>query len=60
LLLQDEDEEDAAPRQEQVAFTVKLTKFDEAKKVQLIKAIKGLVANMNLVQVRCMSLSFSF
>lgn len=48
----EEEEEAAAPRQEQVSFTVKLTKFEEAKKVQLIKAIKGLVPNMNLVQAK--------
>ena len=48
---QEEEEEEAAPRQEKMAFTVKLTKFDDAKKVQLIKAIKSLIPNMNLVQV---------
>lgn len=48
----EEEEEVAAPRQEKVAFTVKLTKFDEAKKVQLIKEIKSLIPNMNLVQAK--------
>ncbi|KAK7113553.1 large ribosomal subunit protein bL12m-like [Littorina saxatilis] len=48
----EEEEEEVAPRQEKMAFTVKLTKFDEGKKVQLIKAIKALVPNMNLVQAK--------
>ena len=47
-----EEEEEVAPRQEKMVFTVKLTQFDAAKKVQLIKAIKSLIPNMNLVQVR--------
>ncbi|XP_076458910.1 large ribosomal subunit protein bL12m-like [Babylonia areolata] len=48
----EEEEEEVAPRKEKMAFTVKLTKFDDAKKVQLIKAIKGLIPNMNLVQAK--------
>ena len=32
-------------------FTVRLIKFEDTKKVQLIKAIKAIVAGMNLVQV---------
>ena len=51
-LVQEEEEEEVAPRQEKMVFTVKLTQFDAAKKVQLIKAIKSLIPNMNLVQVR--------
>jgi large subunit ribosomal protein L7/L12 len=35
----------------QTEFTVKLMKFDETKKVALIKEIKALVEGMNLVQV---------
>ena len=50
--MQEEEEEEVAPRQEKMVFTVKLTQFDDAKKVQLIKAIKSLIPNMNLVQVR--------
>lgn len=50
-MLQEEEAEAAAPVQQKVAFTVKLVKFDEAKKVALIKEIKNLVAGMNLVQV---------
>nr|KAG5710379.1 hypothetical protein BaRGS_022197 [Batillaria attramentaria] len=48
----EEEEEEVAPRQEKVAFTVKLTKFDDKKKVQLIKEIKNLIPNMNLVQAK--------
>jgi large subunit ribosomal protein L7/L12 len=33
------------------AYTVKLTKFEDTKKVALIKEIKTLVEGMNLVQV---------
>ncbi|XP_041364125.1 39S ribosomal protein L12, mitochondrial-like, partial [Gigantopelta aegis] len=47
-----EDEEEMAPKQEKVAFTVKLMKFDEGKKVQLIKQIKTLMEGMNLVQAK--------
>lgn len=36
---------------EKVSFAVKLTGFDETKKVALIKQIKNLIAGMNLVQV---------
>lgn len=34
------------------AFTVKLTKFDETKKVALIKEIKKLVEGINLVEAK--------
>lgn len=33
------------------AFTVKLVKYDDAKKVALIKEIKNQLENVNLVQV---------
>ncbi len=49
LILQEEEVE---VKQEQTIFTVKLTKFDESKKIALIKQIKSLVSGMNLVQVR--------
>lgn len=35
----------------QTAFTLKVTKFDDTKKVALIKEIKNLVEGLNLVQV---------
>ena len=47
-----QEEEDEAPVvEEQTLFTVKLTAFDDKKKVALIKEIKSLVQGMNLVQV---------
>ena len=45
-------EEAAAPMAVQTSFTVKLQKFDADKKVAVIKAIKGLVDGMNLVQAK--------
>ncbi|CAG0888523.1 unnamed protein product [Darwinula stevensoni] len=47
-----EEEEEAETKQQQTNFTLKLTKFDEAKKVALIKEIKGLIEGMNLVQAK--------
>lgn len=47
-----EDEEEAAPKKVQTAFKVKLVKFDETKKVALIKEIKNLLEGMNLVQAK--------
>ncbi|KAL8569543.1 hypothetical protein ACOMHN_002089 [Nucella lapillus] len=48
----EEEEEEVAPRQEKMAFTVKLTKFDEAKKIHVIRAIKALIPNTNLLQAK--------
>merc|ERR1712111_194460 len=48
----EEEEEDSAPAAVQTSFTVKLTKFDPAKKVAIIKEIKNLVEGMNLVQAK--------
>lgn len=36
---------------EQTEFTVKLTKIDDKEKVKIIREVKNLVANLNLVQV---------
>lgn len=48
---QDEEEaEEVAPVQS--LFTVKLIKFDDTKKVALIKEIKALLTGMNLVQAK--------
>nr|CAG4648456.1 EOG090X0O3H [Moina brachiata] len=50
---QPKEEEDEAPKPKaQTSFTVKLTKFDEAKKIALIKEIKNVVEGMNLVQAK--------
>jgi len=49
---QQEEVEEAAPARVQTQFTVKLVKFDEAKKVPLIKEIKSLLEGMNLVQAK--------
>lgn len=50
----DDDEQSAAPAVIQTAFKVKLTGFDESKKIVLIKAIKGLCEGTNLVQAKKM------
>jgi len=47
-----EAEEVPEPKVEKSLFTVRLTKFDEAKKVALIKEVKSIVAGMNLVQAK--------
>lgn len=47
-----EEETATLKKKEKSAFTIRLTKFDDTKKVQLIKEIKSLVEGMNLVQVR--------
>merc|ERR1712098_682167 len=49
---EEEEEEDSAPAAVQTSFTVKLNKFDPAKKVAIIKEIKNLVEGMNLVQAK--------
>jgi len=49
----DEDEQEAAVSTKvQTSFTLKLTAFDAAKKVPLIKEIKAAVEGMNLVQAK--------
>lgn len=48
----EEEKEEEAPKATKSSFRVKLVKFDDAKKVALIKEIKGLVENMNLVQAK--------
>jgi len=47
-----QDEEQAAPAKVQTSFTLKMLKFDEGKKVALIKECKNLLEGMNLVQVK--------
>merc|ERR1712098_910505 len=49
---EEEEEAAAAPQAVQTSFTVKLNKFDAAKKVAIIKEIKNIVEGMNLVQAK--------
>lgn len=48
-----QEEDEAEVKQVQTLFTVKLEKFDESKKIALIKEVKKSLEGMNLVQVRC-------
>ncbi|XP_071444563.1 large ribosomal subunit protein bL12m isoform X2 [Hetaerina americana] len=47
-----EEEEEVAPKVVQTSFSVKLLKFDDSKKVALIKEVKSLMEGMNLVQAK--------
>ena len=47
-----EEEEAEAPKAVKSSFRLKLLKYDEAKKVALIKEVKALGENMNLVQAK--------
>jgi large subunit ribosomal protein L7/L12 len=47
-----EEEEAEAPKAVKTSFKLKLVKYDEAKKVALIKEVKALGDNMNLVQAK--------
>ncbi|XP_065681026.1 large ribosomal subunit protein bL12m isoform X1 [Hydra vulgaris] len=44
--------ESEPPKEEQTEFSVKLLKFDEASKVKLIKEIKNIIPEMNLVMAK--------
>lgn len=48
----EEEAEAAMPKATKSSFKLKLVKFDEAKKVALIKEVKALGNNMNLVQAK--------
>lgn len=48
----EEEEEEEATQAVQTSFTVRLTKFDETKKVPLIKYMKSVMEGMNLVQAK--------
>ena len=48
----EEEEEAEAPKAVKTSFRLKLIKYDESKKVALIKEIKALGENMNLVQAK--------
>lgn len=47
-----EEEEEAAPVKVQTSFTLKLNKYDESKKVSLIKEVKARLEGFNLVQAK--------
>lgn len=47
-----EEEEEAAPKVVQTAFKVKLVSFDDSKKIALIKELKNVMQDMNLVQAK--------
>ncbi|ESO12259.1 hypothetical protein HELRODRAFT_63014 [Helobdella robusta] len=47
-----EEEEVAEVKQEKTSFTVRILKFQDDKKVALIKEVKNLVSGMNLVQAK--------
>ncbi|KAK2586163.1 hypothetical protein KPH14_001430 [Odynerus spinipes] len=47
-----QEEEEAAPKKVKTEFTVKLLKFDEKQKVPLIKEIKNILPDTNLVQAK--------
>lgn len=48
----EEEAEAEAPKAVKTSFKLKLVKYDEAKKVALIKEVKALGDNMNLVQAK--------
>ncbi|XP_057311756.1 39S ribosomal protein L12, mitochondrial-like [Hydractinia symbiolongicarpus] len=48
----DEPSGEEAAAEEQAEFAVKLIKFDDAKKVKLIKEIKSIMTDINLVQAK--------
>ncbi|XP_076366176.1 mitochondrial ribosomal protein L12 [Tachypleus tridentatus] len=47
-----EEEEEGTPKTVQTSFKVKLMKFDDSKKIALIKEIKNVIEGMNLVQAK--------
>lgn len=49
---EEEEENEGARPTSQSVFKVRLIKFDETKKVPVIKQVKHVVENINLVQVR--------
>ncbi|KAB7504164.1 39S ribosomal protein L12, mitochondrial [Armadillidium nasatum] len=46
------EEEESGDTKVQTCFTLRITKYDESKKVALIKAIKSVMEGMNLVQAK--------
>jgi len=51
LIFFDQEEEEQVQQKVQTEFTVKLMAFDEKQKVALIKEVKSLLPDTNLVQV---------
>jgi len=49
---QEEEESNEPVKQEKSLFTVRMVKYDESKKVAVIKEVKSLVSGMNLVQAK--------
>ncbi|KAG8223310.1 hypothetical protein J437_LFUL001184 [Ladona fulva] len=47
-----EEDLEQEPKKVQTSFTLKLLKFDDSKKVALIKEVKNLLEGMNLVQAK--------
>ncbi|CAM1310591.1 MRPL12 (predicted) [Pycnogonum litorale] len=47
-----EEDEEGSSKKVQTAFTIKLTKYEESKKVALIKELKAQMEGMNLVQAK--------
>ena len=48
----EEEDDEGAPQTAQSVFKVRLIKFDETKKVPVIKQVKDVVENINLVQAK--------
>ena len=55
LCSKQEEAEEEAVAKVQTSFALKIKKFDETKKVPLIKFVKTVMEDMNLVQVRITS-----
>ncbi|XP_042208862.1 39S ribosomal protein L12, mitochondrial-like [Homarus americanus] len=49
---EEEEEEAAAPAKVQTSFTLKMNKYDESRKVALIKEVKARLEGYNLVQAK--------
>lgn len=52
MMAAEEDADDVPVQQEKTLFTIRLIKFDDAKKVAVIKEIKSMIEGMNLVQAK--------
>lgn len=51
VIFKKQEAEDEAPKIVKSSFNVKLLKYEDSKKVPLIKEVKSIVEGMNLVQV---------
>jgi large subunit ribosomal protein L7/L12 len=52
--------EEVEKPKEKTIFTVKLEKFDAGAKAKIIREVKAIMPNMNLVEVGPFSLAFTF